>query len=297
MKRFTLLFCGLLMAAAFLFSSCKKEIVPTVNKFFFVDNATLVAKELPKTSFYESIQVSANEKVLPGGSSFVRVSSPMDASKIIIGMKDQKGYYEAAPNAKDIDNYSFVLVVDPNIVLGKNETGFTILVALADANGSVSQFAEQFVELYPVVKGNLQVSLSFDQDMDLDLHLVEPEQTGYSFQDRHISYVHQASPNGGKLVLNSNLGCIIDGINNECVVYDDNAHVVPGQYTVYVDMFTNCSTSTEPTNWVVSVFYKGELIASQSGGNPAIGSFASNAPSNYGNLNNLKPAMTFVIPN
>lgn len=302
MKKFTLFSCGLLMAAVLLLSGCKKEIVPTVNNYISVNNATLVAKELPKASLATEMEIVMNEQVIPGGSAYVKVTSPMSAAKIIVGMKDQKGYYEAAPNAKGTDGYSFALLVNQNIKLNKNETGFIMLVALQDVNGNVSQMQEHFVQLRPITTGVLQVSLSFDNEKDVDLHLVEPEQkdqTGhdYSFSDRHVSYAHPVSRNGGKLILESNTGCIIDGLNNECIVYDENAYVAPGLYKVYVDMFTNCNTNDRPTHWVASVTYNGELIASQTGGNPVVGSFPSNAPDNYANLNNLQPVMTFIIPN
>ena len=155
--------------------------------------------------------------------------------------------------------------------------------------------------LNTVGTGTLQVSLSFDNAKDVDLHLVEPEQVdengeSYSFFDRHIYFVNSMSRNGGELDLDSNAGCLYDDINNENITYGDDAYVAPGLYKVYVDMFQNCDPQEAPTNWVVSVFYDGQLIAAQNGTNPVYGTFPANVADNFGDLNNLTPVMTFVIP-
>lgn len=301
MKKTTLFMGGLLMAVAMLFVSCHKEIVPTVNNYFTVDNATLVAKEMPNPTLDGTLEVMMNPKVIPGGTSYVNVTSDIIPAKIIVGMKDQKGYYEAAPNAQN-GVYSFVMVVNQDITLKDKETSFVVLVGLEDAAGNVSVITENSVELMNTVgTGKLQVSLSFDNAKDLDLHLIEPEQVDadgyeYSYSDRHIYYGNSLSRNGGELDLDSNAGCYIDDVNNENITYGDDAYVASGVYKVYVDLFENCDPQELPTNWVVSVFYNGSLIAAQSGGNPVSGTFPADAESNFSALGNLQPAMTFVIP-
>lgn len=301
MKKITSFFGGLLVAATMMFVSCGKDIVPTINNYFSVDNATLVAKEMPEATLSGEVQLSMNDKVIPGGTSYVAVNSEIPAAKILVGMKDQKGYYEAPANAQN-GVYSFVMVVNQDITLGDKETGIAVQVALQDANGNVSPVVENFVELLTTVgTGTLQVSLSFDNAKDVDLHLIEPEQVDadgneLSFDQRHICYFNSISMNGGELDLDSNAGCGIDNINNENITYSEEAYVAPGLYQVYVDMFENCDPQDTPTNWVVSVYYKGALIASQSGGNPVHGTFAADVPGNYSNLNNLRPVMTFVVP-
>ena len=301
MKKTTLFIGGLLVVVAMMFVSCHKEIVPTINNYFTVDNATLVAKEMPNPSLDGALEVLMNPKVIPGGTSYASVTSDIVPAKIIVGMKDQKGYYEAAPNAHD-GVYSFVMVVNQDITLKDKETSFVVLVGLEDANGNVSMITENTVELMSTVgTGKLQVSLSFDNAKDLDLHLIEPEQVDadgyeYSYSDRHICYFNSLSRNGGELDLDSNAGCLVDGVNNENITYGEDAYVAPGMYQVYVDLFENCDPQDLPTNWVVSVFYEGTLIAAQSGGNPVSGTFPADAEDNWGALGNLQPVMTFVIP-
>lgn len=305
-----LLFCGgLLVAATLLFMSCgkDKEVTPTVNKYFSVENASLINKNMPEPTLDEQIAVVMNENVITGGSSIVRISSERVAKKILVGMKDQEGYYEVAPTTRG--ECSFVMIVNPDINLEEGETGFTVQVAIEDENGDITQIWESNITLLVVGTGALQISLSFDNAKDVDLHLIEPEYTyedgtAVNFWGRHIYYGQHTSVAGGILDLDSNPGCYIDNINNENITYNDStAYVAPGTYKVYVDLFENCDP-TIPTNYVVLVSYGGNVIASKSG------VFEVDAESTYNPINELfvygdeeqgiaphEPFLTFTIGN
>ena len=279
MKKITL-FCGaLLVAATLLFVACGKDKEATIGKFFKVDNATLVAENMPEATTNQTITVSMNENAIPGGSSYVSVNSEVPARKILVGMRDQVGYYELVPSHSRGNEYSFILLVDQNIALGEGQTVFNVQVAIEDENGDISQIWETNVELKVVGTGALQVSLSFDNAKDVDLHLIEPEYNDeygepVSFYDRHIYYFSPYAYNsGGELDLDSNAGCSIDNVNNENITYNDSTAWIPsGTYKVYIDLWENCELDPEypeikdlPTNFVVTVFYGGVLIASRSG--------------------------------
>lgn len=271
MKKISL-FCGaMLIAATMLFVACGKDKVATIGKFFNVENATLVSENMPEATSNQTITVAMNQSAIPGGSSYVTVASEVRARKILVGMKDQVGYYELTPSNNRGNEYSFILLVDQNIALGEDQTAFNVQVAIEDENGDISQIWETDVQLKVVGTGALQVSLSFDNAKDVDLHLIEPEYNNeygepVSFYDRHIYYSNLYAYNsGGELDLDSNPGCNLDYVNNENITYNDStAFVAPGTYKVYVDLFENCD-ETIATNYVVTVFYGGVLIASKSG--------------------------------
>jgi len=271
MKKITL-FCGaLLVAASLLFVACGKDKEATINKFFKVENATLVTGDMPEPNSNQTITVSMNESAIPGGSSYVSVNTEVPARKILVGMREQVGYYELALTHSRGNEYSFVLLVDQNIALGEDQTAFNVQVAIEDENGNISQIWETNVNLKVVGTGALQVSLSFDNAKDVDLHLIEPEYNDnygepVSFYDRHIYYGNTlCSYSGGELDLDSNPGCSLDYVNNENITYNDSTAYVPaGTYKVYVDLYENCDP-TIATNYVVTVFYNGALIASKSG--------------------------------
>ena len=265
------LFCGaMLVAATMLFVACGKDKEATIGKFFNVKDAVLVSDEMPEATSNQTIEVSMNETAIPGGSSYVSIMSEVPARKILVGMKGQRGYYEVVPSNNRDNVYSFVLMVEQDIALGEGETTFNVQVAIVDENDDISQIWETNVNLMAVGTGALQISLSFDNAKDVDLHLIEPEynyEDGYpvDFYERHIYYSNLWSAAGGWLDLDSNPGCNIDEVNNENITYNDSTAFVPvGTYKVYVDLFENCDP-TIATNYVVTVFYGGTLIASRSG--------------------------------
>ena len=144
--------------------------------------------------------------------------------------------------------------------------------------------------------GLLQVSLSWDQENDVDLHLIDPS-------GEEIYYGNPVSVTGGQLDVDSNAGCSIDNINNENIYYEDSSDVtIPsGEYEVLVNLWSNCSVASN-TNYTVVAYYGGNLIGTTSGSNPNDGVLTPNtsemvsvmkfnisgsAPKSSGNQNQL----------
>lgn len=282
-----------LVALSVVFVSCKKDekdnkVAVTIDKYFQVIGGTLVEEEFPEAATDVNINVAMNGSVLPGGTSLVHVNAPVTAQKILVGILGQGGYYKV--NAEDARSmtYDFTMVVQQNIPLKEEQTSFQVEIAILDEDGLVSQIWTQDIEIIAAGTGQLQVNLSFDNEKDVDLHLFEPNGT-------HIYYGNSQSVNGGQLDVDSNADCSLDGINNENIFYGEESYVEPGIYTVYVDMYSNCNP-TIATNFVVTVFYGGQLIAAQAGHNPVSGTFPVGEPSNHSHLDNLTPVMTFVVP-
>lgn len=280
MKKTILSLGTLLLAITLLVIGCSKPKETTVNKYISVKDGVLVAEEMPSASSDVNIDVTMNKKVITGGSSIVNVDSPVTVKKVYVGVENEFGYYEWVPSST---NYEFVILVNQNIDLGEDEDDFVILVAILDNNGKVSEVIEKSVELIEVGTGQLQISLSFDNAKDVDLHVIEPN-------GQHIYYGNSMSENGGELDLDSNPGCSLDYVNNENITYSEEAFVEAGTYTVYVDLFENCDPEVA-TNYVVSAYYGGVLLKT------VTGTFPIGAESNYNDLDNIEPAMTFTISN
>ena len=280
MKKTILSLGTLLLAITLLVIGCSKPKETTVNKYISVKDGVLVAEEMPSDSSDVNIDVTMNKKVIPGGSSIVNVDSPVIVKKVYVGVENEFGYYEWVPSNT---NYEFVILVNQDIVLGENDDDFVILVAILDNNGKVSEVIEKTVELIEVGTGQLQISLSFDNAKDVDLHVIEPN-------GEHIYYGNSISENGGELDLDSNAGCYLDYVNNENITYSEEAFVEAGTYTVYVDLFENCDPEVA-TNFVVSAYYGGALLKT------VTGTFPIGAESNYNDLDNIEPVMTFNISN
>ena len=173
MKKLTIAMGVLLVATTLLLSGCFKTKEATVNKYISVKDGTLVAKEMPSASSDVNIDVTMNKKVIPGGTSIVNVNSPVTVQKVYVGVEEEYGYYEWVPTGT---NYEFVILVNQDILLGEDDDDFIVLVSILDSNGKVSEVAEKTVELIEVGTGLLQISLSFDNAKDVDLHVIEPEQ-------------------------------------------------------------------------------------------------------------------------
>ena len=310
MKKFTLMMGSLLLAVSMVFVSCKteeQEPTPeptptptpeaTISNFFTIEGATLVQALMPAATADEAVQAFMNDNIIPGGSSFVTLVSEVAARKILVGLKDEVGYYEFVPQTSRDYEYEFMVLINQNIELP--DGSMTIQVAIMDEDGGISQVWETTVQMLEVGTGSLQVSLSFDNAKDVDLHLIEPEyldEYGYeaSFYSRHIYYGNRVSDNGGELDLDSNPSCSLDYVNNENITYNDSlAWVAPGTYKVYVDLYKNCDPEVA-TNYVVVVSYGGVVIASKAG------VFQVDAPSTYNPISETyveenEPFLSFTI--
>jgi hypothetical protein len=129
------------------------------------------------------------------------------------------------------------------LLLGGGENGADVFVQLLDSLGNVGEQVSRFFDFTNVTAGgDVQVSLSWDTPTDVDLHLVEPG--GFE-----IYYGTPFSPSGGQLDLDSNPGCLIDGVNNENITYSGVAP--PGEYIVRVDFWESCGGLA--ANFVVTV--------------------------------------------
>ncbi len=130
-----------------------------------------------------------------------------------------------------------------------NITEARIGVKVESAEGEVSTSQFLPVSLLEVGTGDFQVSVSWDQDTDLDLHLTTPSGDRIFWDNEVVG--------NGMLDLDSNPICLIDGINNENITFS-GGQPPAGQYIVEVDYFDNCNILT-PTNFLVTVRANGQV--------------------------------------
>lgn len=125
----------------------------------------------------------------------------------------------------------------------------TYQVALRDRRGRISPYGLVTMGVTPVGSGDIQVSVSWDSETDVDLHVVDPFNCEMYFGNKKCS-------SGGALDLDSNPGCSIDGINNENVFWE-NGLAPEGDYIVRVEYFSDCGD--KDTNYTVTVKYCGRV--------------------------------------
>jgi hypothetical protein len=204
---------------------------------------TLVRGAAPSPAGGPAVTLSAPAAAINGGSSAVGLTSGADFQVVVVTVSGQPDYYQltlpAAATSADL-----VFTMAQNISLGT----FQLAFAVGGSAGSLGEYATQSLSLVSVGTGDVQVSISWNSEADVDLHVVEPG-------GEEIYYAHDVSGTGGELDLDSNAGCGSDGPRNENITWATGT-APSGQYTVRVDYWSNCGATQ--TDWVVTVQVKGQ---------------------------------------
>ena len=239
------------------------------RKFFNITGAEFMDRGLPAwTSQTLAIfDIQGNSTILPGGTNLIHLYASDEATQVIVGVKDEMGYFVKPLVAdKGTGSRGTLSMSDLQLLIGQQAEGsFTIAFSVGDASGSFSAYEYLDVDFMQSGTGLLQISLSWDQLNDVDLHLIDP-------LGEEIYYANPTSSSGGQLDVDSNAACVIDEINNENIFYEDSPEVtIPqGEYEVLVDLWSNCNVEPN-TMYSVVVYYGGELIATTAGTNPYTG--------------------------
>lgn len=167
------------------------------------------------------------------------------------------GYWESTLSAPATE--ATVIVTVPQALPNQE---FVAYFALVDDAGVQGVPVAQDVEALAVGTGDVQVSVSWDVDSDLDLHVVAPG-------GEEIYWESPQSSTGGVLDLDSNAGCEIDGVRNENVTWA-TGEAPPGEYKVLVDLWDACGV--QPTSYVVTVTVAGGATQTYTGSVDGAGS-------------------------
>ncbi len=254
-----------------------------VKGYFTVQGASFVDGKFPagKSSGPAITTIGGNAYVLPGGSSQLNVGSSDSPSHILVGVSGKSGYYKSSYGNSTI--VVIVIFIEPGIT----ETTFEILVALQGSDGTVGTHRTLPVTLVEAGTGRLQVSLSWDKPVDLDLYLVEPNGTT-------IYYGSTSSSSGGELDVDSNAACNIDNINNENITYPQTAVLQTGLYIVRVNLYAVCSV-TQQINFVTTARLNGAFVNTVAGQNPFNGFYPAGSSSQYGGISAGAEVMRFNV--
>ena len=214
--------------------------------------------QLPAQSGGPTISLTGNDTVINGGAFFLSVQSQSTSSveSLIVALEgEDRGYYEvdlsgasessnavAAATSNQRPTYDVRGQVSQDV-----DDDFSIVVIASDDSGVGPPQVHDF-ELIEVGTGSVQVSLSWDVDSDVDLHVIDPN-------GDEVYYSRRSVPSGGTLDLDSNAGCSVDRIRNENVTWPEG-EAPSGTYTVRVDYWSSCSVSE--TSYVVTMTYGGQ---------------------------------------
>jgi hypothetical protein len=237
-------------------------------------DATYHTGSLPAPSGTIDVTVPPSGTAINGGSTMINVESTSTIVKIYISIQGSDGYWTlTVPPGSTVAEVLLTLAQQLPAQL-------VIVFEVADAAGNISAPATVVTTIVQVKTGDIQVSVSWDVDNDIDLHVVDPN--GFE-----VYYGDTLSPEEGELDLDSNAACLIDSVDNENILWPIGK-APAGTYTVRVDNFENCNS--QATNYVVTVQKKGQAPQT------FMGSFAATDLGDGGDTGAGVTITTFTYP-
>jgi hypothetical protein len=186
-----------------------------------------------------------------------RISST--ASAVLIGLADDSGHWVVPAGTADVDTpgdftFDVTLSFSPELPLGDASLVFRAV----DEQGQVGPaYVLPLMVSEPIPTGALVVSLSWDTESDLDLHVQVPNvndaSAPYYVWNRNPVALPPRAPGdplptadeiaaAGQLDFDSNAACVIDGRRQENLVFPNPPP--SGAYLVKVDAFSLCGQAT-----------------------------------------------------
>lgn len=184
-----------------------------------------------------SVNPQSAASVVIGGSIGLNLSAISAFQRIIVGITGEPGYYDITLGSATT---AVTLVVTVSQAVAIEDFG--LRVAVANASGTFGSYATTNVTPIEVGTGDVQVSLFWDTEADVDLHVVDPS-------GEEIYYGNTDAASGGRLDHDSNALCTA-GDANENVTWPSGT-APSGQYIVRVDYWSSCDA--EVTHYVVTV--------------------------------------------
>lgn len=195
------------------------------------------------------------------------------ATAVALAIEGDRGYWIVPAGIPDVTAQGFPtfaaeLAFSPALPAGPR----SFLTRAVDGAG---RFGAAFVKPLDVTAlsrptGRLVIALSWDTQVDLDLHVVDPN--GVEIWKRNINSYEPPPPGsvpeapgtphpGGILDFDSNAQCIPSGRRAENVVYEDAPP--SGRYVARVDTFSLCDEVS--AHWRVEAFLDGVSIGAAEG--------------------------------
>jgi len=190
----------------------------------------------------------SREALIEGGSSIRTVTGTTAFNRVVIAVQGVDGYYELTLTAS-------VTTIDVVVSISQTPPATFTLQYGAGTSAGIGAYDTEAVNVVSVGTGEIQVSVSWNTESDVDLHLVQPN-------GEDIYYGNDVAASGGTLDLDSNAGCSIDGKKNENITWPTGTPP-RGMYTVRVDYWSSCGVAS--TSYVVTVRVAGQVARTFTG--------------------------------
>ena len=207
---------------------------------------------LPTPSGGPAVSVDGSSTIIAGGAFFLDVVPASGAAldTLLVSVAgESSGYYEIDLEAA-ASSYRLVGLVPHD--LDQTRSGLELCVTAVYAIDRAGAAACHNLAIADVIPGDVQVTLSWDADSDLDLEVLGP--TGMLLERGTAS-------RGTDRVINANANCDVpsdtggDDLRNEYVAWSGPA--APGPYTVQVNYRSSCGVAE--TDYVLRVSRDGAV--------------------------------------
>ena len=191
------------------------------------------------------------------------------ATAAAIGLKGDAGYWIVVAGPPDVatpadPSFAVAATFAAGIVPGQ----YTLVVRAVDAQGHFGTPRMQILTAHPSPSdpaGDLVITLSWDTESDLDLHVVDPsgqEIFHGAMSDQPPPFAVQPEAGSyGHLDWDSNANCVIDGKRQESVIWQSRPP--RGAYVVRVDAASLCGAPI--AHFAVEAVLDGRSLATAKG--------------------------------
>jgi hypothetical protein len=193
---------------------------------------------------------------------------------VAVGLPDDDGYWivpSSVPDSFDPTHPTIHADVDFARVMASGDYDLTVIGLDRDGAAGDPFVFPIAADDTEVPDGRVVLTLRWDTATDLDLHVVTPD--GIEVWRRNVNSYQAPPPGqppdppdawkaGGILDADSNGGCVIDGRDEENVVWTVPPETA-GTYVVRVDAYSLCGQPVAP--WIVEARIDGAVVGTASG--------------------------------
>ncbi len=259
-----------LLFASFIFGCSGASPSSGQNAYMRVQNAQFIPGpiNIEPQAASPDVQITTrnNEHPIGVGAKSITGSVGPGSTAVLVGMLGDSGHWVVPVQDQDQatpGNFTFACTVSFSSLTPTGDGGaLTVAVRATDKKGNLgpAQLQPTYLdETRP--EGALVVSLDWDTEADLDLHVVLPSDGDAGINEiwsRKVSGLPSGTTGAtvddgktaGYLDFDSNSQCVIDGRRVENVIFPSSAPA--GHYIVRVDTFSLCAEVT--ARWRLQVF-------------------------------------------
>lgn len=210
-------------------------------------HATLREGAAPQAGSGAAASVTGISVMINGGSGQQTVTSASAFTRVVVSVEGLNDYYELTlPSG--VSSEGVILSLSQRATSGN----MYVLYAVGGA-GTLGAYARQSLRVIQVGSGDIQISASWTDSADVDLHVIDPS-------GEEIFFGHKTAASGGTLDLDANAACSPNE-SSPRVFYSNENVVWPlgtapnGTYKVILDYWSDCNVAQ--TDWVVTIQRQG----------------------------------------